>query len=137
MPKIYWGWVLWQVTVPVLGPFVLAAGILALWATGAPAFQPNYGTLIAYVSPWALTVYSLTLLGSTFHALVPKLGTHPALGVAMLVLLMVVGVYAAFIAVWQHDPGFRPSGEVYTVAGVLLFVTIVLGHQGHHIRQKG
>ena len=121
-------WIWWQVAVPVLGPIIVAAIFIAAWSTGAKGFSPNYGNVVANVSPWALTFYSLTLLGSTLDTLWPKLTEHTALGIAMIVVALAVCVYAGFIAVWSHDSTFTPGTGVYMVTLILLAITIILCH---------
>lgn len=117
--------------VPILGPILLAALFIWLWSTGDARFTPDYGNAIANVSPWALTFYSLTLLGSTLHAFLPKMNKHQGLGISMIVVALAVCVYAGFIAVWRHNSGFEPGVQVYGVTLVLLLITITICYWSH------
>lgn len=131
-----WAWMFWQVAVPVGGPIALSALFILLWWTGAEDFSPQWG-LIIDVSPWALTFYALTLIGTTLHGFWPKLSDHKGLGFGLIGTALAVCVYAAFIAIWRHHESFAPSGGVYWVTGALLVVSIVLCYQAHTRYENG
>ena len=92
--------------------------------------MPDYGIVFDNLSPWVLTVYALTLIGSTFNDLGAKMGQHAVVVGALAVFACVVGVYAAFITVWQHDAAWMPDAYVYTVSGGLLLIAIALSYHG-------
>ena len=129
-------WFLGEVVVPLLGPVVLAMMFIGLWSTGASGFTPDYGIVLDNLSPWVLTVYALTLIGSTFNDLGSKMGQNVLLVCSLATVALVVGVYAAFIAVWQHDSRWSPDAYVYTVSAVLLLVSIALSYLGHHLSKQ-
>ena len=63
----------WQVLAPVLGPILISVLVVFLWSTGQPGFQMDW-SIIVDVSPWALTFYTITLIGATMNDFWPKLG---------------------------------------------------------------
>ena len=113
-----------EVAVPLLGPVLLSMLFIGLWSTGAPGFVPDYGIVVDNLSPWVLTVYALPLIGATFNDLGSRMGQHGILVGALAVFACVVGVYAAFVTVWQHDPSWKPDAYVYTVSAILLIVAM-------------
>ena len=131
-----WRWLGWQVAAPIIGPVALASLFVLLWSTGAKGFTPDYGKVIGNVSPWALTFYSLTLIGSTFHAFLPKFKDHIGLGIFIIIVGGAVCVYASFIAVWSHDSNFVPGIEVYFVTVVLLVASIWLCYKAYARSQE-
>jgi hypothetical protein len=76
--KIDWSWLLWRVLIPLLAPVVVSSMVIFAWVTGSPSFKPYFGIALD-VSPWALTFYSLTLVGSTLNEFWPRLGNNTAL----------------------------------------------------------
>lgn len=122
-------WLLWQVLLPIAGPVILAGLIVMGWASGDENFVPNY-SIVLDVSPWALTFYALTLIGSTLHVFWRKLSEHPGIGAALIGVAFAVGVYASFIVIWRHDPNFVPGASVYYVTVFLLFASVALCHWG-------
>ena len=69
-------WLLWRVVIPLLGPIFISLLVILAWTSGRPDFKPSLG-IVVDVSPWALTFYALTLIGSTLNELWPKLGKSP------------------------------------------------------------
>ncbi len=122
-----WGWLAWQVLVPIFVPVFVSFLVVGAWATGQPNFSSNY-SIILDISPWALTFYSLTLIGSTLNIFWDRINSHPILGSATIITAGAVTVYASFMVVWRHDPKFVAGNEVYSVTVILLVVTIILCH---------
>ncbi|MFP6731886.1 MAG: hypothetical protein VCD50_17255 [Alphaproteobacteria bacterium] len=118
-------WFLWQVGVPIFGPIIVSIVIILFWMSGNPNFAPRID-IILDVSPWALTFYTLTLIGSTLNGFWPKLPEHPVLGGALIAVAFVVGIYAAFTIIWRHDNSFTPGVPVYFVAIMLLLTAVGL-----------
>jgi hypothetical protein len=133
MNKLEGKWLLWQVAIPLLAPIIVSGVVILAWLSGSPKFSPNIQIAVD-VSPWALTFYTLTLIGSTLNEFWPKLTTHVALGLAISLVATAVTLYAAFMVIWRHDPAFVPGRPVYLVALSLLFISVVLCHIGY---QKG
>jgi hypothetical protein len=123
-----WKWIFWQVLAPVLGPVLISVLVVFLWSTGQPGFKMDWG-IIVDVSPWALTFYTITLIGATMNDFWHKLGDHQVLGVGLIVIAIAVALYASFIVVWRHDPKFTVGTPVYAVTLFLLCLSIVLCHQ--------
>jgi hypothetical protein len=123
-------WFVWQVIIPLLGPVIISLVVVGAWATGNPRFTPRLEIAVD-VTPWALTFYSLTLIGSTFNEFWAKLGEHPALGVGLILNAMAVTLYASFMVIWRHDPTFTPGAPVYIVTLALLLISIWLCYTGY------
>lgn len=123
-----WKGLLWQVFIPILGPILVSFLVVIAWRTGQPAFRVDWSVIID-VSPWALTFYSLTLIGATMNDFWPKMQGHTALGVGLLMVAVAVALYASFIVVWRHDPTFAVGLPVYGVTVFLLVIPIVLCHE--------
>ena len=133
LESIEGSWLAWRVAVPLLTPIIISFVVIMAWASGSPHFTPNIRIALD-VSPWALTFYALTLIGSTLNEFWPKLATHPALGVALFLVAGSVTLYAAFMVIWRHDPAFVPGLPVYGVTIVLLFISVILCHIGYQKR---
>lgn len=118
-------WIFWQVIVPILGPIAVSTLIIFAWTTGVPNFAPRIDVILD-VSPWALTFYTLTLIGSTLNGFWAKLPDHPALGAALIAVASAVGIYAAFTIIWRHDNNFVPGAPVYLVTIILLIISVGL-----------
>ena len=84
------------------------------------------GSVILDVSPWALTFFTLTLIGSTMNDFWSKLGSHPVLGGAMIVVALCVAIYASFVVIWRHDPAFVAGASVYYASAILLVTAVPL-----------
>ena len=119
---------------PIVGPIAISAIVVLAWWTGQPKFPINWHLLIDDVTPWALTFYTITLIGATMNDLWPKLSNHPVLGVSLIVVAFAVALYAAFIVIWRHgDPNFKPETSVYLVTFILLGISIVLCYNGNKV----
>jgi hypothetical protein len=123
-----WKWIFWQVLAPILGPIVISLLAVLAYQSLDPKFIPNWRIIID-VSPWALTFYTVTLIGATMTDLWPKLGQHSMLGVSLILVAFSVAGYAALIVIFRHNSGFVPGTEVYIVTFILLGISVVLCHQ--------
>ena len=121
-------WLFWQVIAPILGPILISAVAVIFWETINPNFKARW-EVIFDVTPWALTFYTITLIGATMNDLWPKLGTHPGLGVGILAVGFSVGLYAALIVIRRHDQSFVPGTQGYAVTLILLALSVILCHQ--------
>lgn len=133
MDKIEGKWLFWQVLAPLLAPVVISGFVIFAWSTGASTFRPNF-KIVVDVSPWALTFYSLTLIGSTLHAMWSNLEKHSGIGISLILTAIAVALYASFMVVWRHDPYFTPGFPVYAVTFLLLIASVVLCHSGYRAR---
>jgi hypothetical protein len=123
-----WKWIFWQVIAPVAGPIMISALVVFAWRSGQNTFKVDWSVVLD-VSPWALTFYTITLIGATMNDLWPKLGDHAALGVFLIVVAFSVALYASFIVIWRHDRAFVPGTSVYLVTCLLLAISVVLCHR--------
>ncbi len=130
LASIDWKWGIWRVAVPLAAPTVISFIVAYAWASGNPGFRPSL-SIAADVSPWALTFYSLTLIGSTLNDFWPKLTTKPVLGSALILVAVAVLLYTSFIVIWRHNPTFVPGKPVYGVTLVLLCSSVALCHVGY------
>jgi hypothetical protein len=121
-------WLFWQVFAPIVGPILISALAVLFWESIEPKFQTKWDVIID-VTPWALTFYTITLIGATMNDLWPKLGDHPTLGVSILIVGFSVGLYAALIVIRRHDPTFVPGTQGYTLTLILLILSVILCHQ--------
>ncbi|MBS0418095.1 MAG: hypothetical protein JSR66_10305 [Proteobacteria bacterium] len=123
--KHNWQWLIWQVGVPLGGPVILSWLIVLAWQTGNPGFVPKWNVILD-VSPWALTSYSLTLIGASMNDLWPKIPSHPFIGCSLIVTALMITIYTAFMVIWRHNDHFLPGRSVYLLTGALLLVAIPL-----------
>lgn len=130
MPNWDWKWIIWQVIVPLAGPIIISGVVALMWRTGEPSFLINWHLIIDDLTPWALTFYSITLIGVTMNDLWPKLSAHPVLGVSLLATAFGVAIYEAFMVIWRHNDKFTPGTGVYVVAIILLGMSIYLCYKG-------
>jgi hypothetical protein len=122
-----WHWIGWRVIVPLFGPTVVSAVAVFFWWTVEPAFSLDWHTLVN-VSPWVLTFYCITLIGSTINDRWQKLADHQVLRGVLLAVVGTVAIYNAVIVIKRNDPHFTPGTSVYFVTLVLLVVSIGLCH---------
>jgi hypothetical protein len=124
-----WHWILWQVLAPIFGPIAISIGVVLLWQTGNPNFRISW-PIILDVSPWALTFYCFTLIGTTMNDLWPNFKDRPILVIGLIVVALMVAIYASFMVIWRHDPNFRPGTNVYVVTFIFLGISIPLCYAG-------
>jgi hypothetical protein len=127
-----WKWICWQVLVPILGPIVISALVVLAWQSGNPSFKADWSVVLD-VTPWALTFYTVTLIGSTMNDLWPKLGNHKGLGSSLMMVAFSVTLYASLIVIWRHDASFIPGRSVYMVTFILLGISVVLCHRASEV----
>jgi hypothetical protein len=94
-----WKWISWQVVVPLIGPVAVPGAMVAMWTTGDPTFQIKWSLLFDEVTPWALTFYSITLIGVTMHDFWPKISSHFGLCFGLFLTAAGVSVYEAYIII--------------------------------------
>jgi hypothetical protein len=66
--KIKWEWAFWQVGAPLGTPILFSLAGALLWELGPQPFTIKWD-LILDASPWALSFFSLTLIGAALHDL--------------------------------------------------------------------
>jgi hypothetical protein len=113
---------------------VLSTLIVLAWKSGNPGFVPRW-KIILDVSPWALTFYTMTLIGASLNSLWPRLSIHPLLGGSLIGVALAVGVYSAFIVIWRHRSDFQPGWNVYLIATFLLIVAVIICHNSSSKQQ--
>ena len=123
-------WFIWTVVLPIFGPIASSILFALLWWSLNPEFRID-PKIIFDVSPWALTFFSMTLIGSTLNEFWPKLSQHKILGGALVITALAVTVYAAIMVIRRHYPGVIPQGPAYFVTGLLWFVSVLLCYQGY------
>lgn len=133
--KLNWQWLIWQVAVPLAGPIVLSWLIILAWQTGNPNFTPRWSVILD-VSPWALTFYSIALLGASLNELWPKMPAHPHLGTGLILIAALVAVYTAFMVIWRHSSGFVPGRNVYFVSITLLLAAVIFCHSVYSMQEE-
>jgi hypothetical protein len=126
-------WLFWQVLVPLLAPIIISGIVIIAWSTGVTTFHPNL-KIVLDVSPWALTFYSLTLIGGTLNAMWSNLANKSGIGVCLILTAVAVTLYASFMVIWRHDSNFNPGTPVYVVTIFLLVVSVAFCHWGYKNR---
>src|SRR5713226_2492680 len=122
-----WRWLGWQVAFPILTPIIISVVVVLLWQTGLPGFSINW-SIILDVSPWALTFYSMTLIGSNLHEKWNTLSSRPARIIGLMLLVAALAIYTAFLVIWRHDAHFAPNNSVYFVTLLLLVLSVLVCH---------
>jgi hypothetical protein len=94
--RLNWQWLIWQIGVPLGGPVILSWLIVLVWQTGNPDFIPEWN-IVLDVSPWALTSYSLALIGASMNALWPRISSHPFIGCSLICVASLTSILLAAI----------------------------------------
>jgi uncharacterized membrane protein len=128
--KPNWGWIAWQVGIPLGGPIFLSSLFVMFWWTLNGNFHPKWDVVLD-ITPWALTFYALTLIATALRELWPRYADHPALFVWLAILAGVIIVYYAFMVIVRHQNAFVPPPSVYIVTSILLVATIYVCHQAN------
>jgi hypothetical protein len=123
-----WKWLSWQVLAPLIGPIAVSFVVALLWETGQPNFHMNWKVIID-VTPWALTFFTMALLGSGFNDIWRDLGQQQATAAFLVVDAIAVLIYASFIVIWRHSPNFEPGTGVYVLTLILLASSVVVCHE--------
>jgi hypothetical protein len=123
-----WKWLSWQVLAPLLGPIVVSYFVALLWETGDQNFHMNLKVIID-VTPWALTFFTMALIGSGFNDVWGDLAKRQATAAFLVVDAVAVLIYAAFIVIWRHNEKFEPGTAVYALTLILLGTSIVVCHE--------
>ena len=132
-----WKWILWQVLVPLAGPSLVAAIVSLAWMSLDTSFEMKMGVIID-LTPWAVTFYSITLVGVAMDSLWTKLlagaGANPKAPSRFLALFIValsVVIYNAFIVIKRHDSTFTLHRPAYVVTIILVLASIITSYRGH------
>jgi hypothetical protein len=112
-----------QVGIPAVAPIFLSAVFVFAWKTLDSGFTPNFRVIVD-VTPWAIAVYSLALIGCTFDRSWAKLGKGALSGLWVAAAANVV--YYAFLVIRRHDLAFAVPADAYYVTVVLMIASIVL-----------
>jgi hypothetical protein len=123
----HWKWIIWQVVIPLAGPVLISAGVVCLWQLGDDAFRINWH-IVLDVSPWALTFFCMTLIGAAMSDLWPKISNHAMLVLCLFAIFFTTAIYASFIVIWRHRPGFEPGTAVYVFAFFLVALSVIFCH---------
>ena len=116
-------WVFFQVVIPLIAPATLALLFVGAWKTVDPAFVPKLSVILD-LTPWAIVVYSLTLVGSTFDRSWNKLDK-----VALSLLWVTAAanaIYYALLVIRRHDPTFEVRADAYYVTLVLMVFSLIV-----------
>jgi cation transport ATPase len=123
-----WKWLSWQVLAPLAGPIAVSYLVALLWETGQPNFHMNWKVIVD-VTPWALTFFTMALIGSGFNDIWADLGKNQATAAFLMVDAIAVLIYTSFIVIWRHTPNFEPGTGVYVLTFILLGTSVVVCHE--------
>lgn len=123
-----WKWLSWQMLAPLAGPIAVSYLVALLWETGQPTFHMNWKVIVD-VTPWALTFFTMALIGSAFNDIWADLGKNQATAAFLVVDAIAVLIYASFIVIWRHTPNFEPGTGVYVLTLILLATSVVVCHE--------
>jgi hypothetical protein len=136
-------WVVLQVVLPIFGPIVVSLMVVGLWLSLDPTFKPRFMPILD-VGPWALMVYTVTLLFTSLQGILPNSQQHRALTWSMIVVAVVVTIYAGCMEL-RRQQAPAPSADAsapaavliphtaYYVAVLLLLVSVYLCHQAYRV----
>lgn len=136
MSGAWWKWAGFNVGLPLLAPIALSFVFAGLWWSVDNGFGPNLAVIID-LTPWAIAIYSLTLIGSTFQTFWPNHSKRPALTAWLIGITAANLVYFAFLVVKRHNAAYAPPTSAYYVAGILMFVAIVFCYRASKTPQVG
>lgn len=115
-------WMWFQVCVPLVLPVLLAALFAAGWWTLEEDFSLNI-RVIADVTPWALSTYSLVLIGGTFER---RWSDIDRTALSWLWCMTAANiVYYGLMIIKRHQSPVVPEGA-YFVSGVLMVASIII-----------
>lgn len=116
-------WIWFQVCIPAVLPILLSGLFVFGWETLTPAFSANWKVILD-VTPWAIAIYSLTLIGGTFDRSWSKLDkAHLS---SLWLVAAANAIYYSMLVIRRHDPQFVVSGSAYYVTLVLMVCSIVI-----------
>ncbi len=116
-------WPFFQIFVPLVGPAILAPVFVGAWKTVDPAFVPRLSVILD-LTPGAIVVYSLTLLGGTFDRSWNKLDKG---GLSLLwVTAAANAIYYALLVIRRHDPTFEVRADAYYVTIALMVFSLIV-----------
>lgn len=118
-----WRWLSFQVGIPLAAPALLSLAFVGAWQTLDGRFTPDWKVVVD-LSPWAIAVYSLTLIGATFDRSWARLDR----GSLSLLWLSAAAnaIYYAMLVIRRHDPLFVVRAEAYYVTALLMVASIFL-----------
>ena len=93
-----------------------------MWLSGQPKFQMNWHVIVD-VTPWALTFFTMGMLGNGFNDIWDQRATRGALFFFLIVEAAAVLIYASFIVIWRHDPNFVAPPSVYVLTIMILITS--------------
>jgi len=123
---------LWQVIAPLFGPIVVSILAVLAWRSGNPQFTIDWHRMVD-LTPWALTLYAMTLIGATMNDLWPRISSHPALGGGLIAIAVVACGYDAMLVVWRQNTNFTPGIPVWIVTSLFVAITIPWCHHATRI----
>jgi hypothetical protein len=128
--KIKREWAFWQVVAPLGTPIFFSFLAVLFWELGPQPFTIKWD-LILDSSPWALSFFSLTLIGAALHdlSIAKRLGIR-GLGGILGVIGVFIGFFANDLVVWRQTiPNYAPELPIYCVAIFVLAVSIYFCHK--------
>ena len=118
-----WRWLGFQVGVPLLLPALLSALFVLAWKSLDASFVPDW-RLVVDLTPWAIAVYSLTLIGGAFDRAWGRLDRGP---LSLLWLCAFANaVYYSFLVIRRHDPQFMVHAGAYYVTAMLMVLSVII-----------
>jgi len=121
--KLDWRWLAFQVGIPAILPILLSALFVFGWETLTPSFNADVKVILD-VTPWAIAVYSLTLIGGAFDRSWSKLDKSHLCW--LWVAAAANAIYYSMLVIRRHDPHFVVNGAAYYVTGVLMVCSIII-----------
>ena len=118
-------WFLWNFAAPVFGPIVLSGLFVILWMPLKKNFTPDFG-IIVDVTPWAITFYTITLIGSTVDVVWEVISKQIGKAVGLVVIVLAVLVYTSNTIIRRHDTDFVLGPEVYIVPLIFMGLAVYL-----------
>lgn len=128
-----WAWVAWEGGLPLFLPVGLALLIRGMELTGPRADGFVNFNVWSETTPWTLIFFSLTLNAHSVRKLWPHLGEYKPSFAAILSIMSLVAIYAAFLIEWRGVQGWEPTLKCYSVAVVLTGLSIIFCSRISHI----
>lgn len=126
--SVDWKWLAKNVGLPILAPIFLAGMMVFVWGLGDSNFSPD-PWLVIDLTPWAISIYVLTLFGMHAAEIVDNRRGYPwTTGIAAVSWLANVLVFAVMV-VWRHDSAWKPDNDLYVFVVILGAVAIYSCYQ--------
>jgi len=129
-------WIGWRVFAPLFGPILVAELSLWMWSTGPDGNAVNYFQPIHGITPWALVVYAITLLGTTINELRGKIEENKRFYLWLIVVIIFTLIYGAYIIIWNQQVAFQPTAKIYMITVLLFLAAVALSGYGYTISKK-